>query len=663
MQFNLKLCDKSCESCLRRYIKKYKVRDKSKLELSCYGIPLSPVSDDLLGTVDVDEEFAVALYDPVVWARKMLDWHCLDPDGSVWKRKTQDGTLPANADPYNEKRAKAGKSIFHRPYQAEMLRCTSLNKVFRIGRQAGKTEVLCISMLHAIYTHKDFRVVLITPYSAQINLVFSRVMSMVRSSPLLSNSVARSVKGPNYTLELKNGSLIIGFTAGTSSKQEAGMARGQPANMLVFDEADYLAPGDIQSTLATTINFGEATVWMSSTPTGRREYFYDTCHDRLFREFHFASHVNPNWDERREKYFRSRYTREQYNHEINAAFGAQEEGVYQIEYVEAAQAPYEYSQMSPNPIWTYTIGVDWNEPKIGTSIAVVGYNPQDNRFYVVERHTVSRSRWNQLAACQKVAEVNRRWNACAVYVDWGHGSTNIEVLQEYGYNSLRTHGPNHPDARLRNIVKGYQFGGSVVIRDPWTKQEVKKAAKPFLVENSVRRFESGQIAYPASDENYTKQLLGYIIDRITDAGQPKYKMQNEEAGDHFLDAVNLALVGFTLEKTRFGKPIFSQDVGFVENFGKPKDEAPSLSTLTLFQKETREEKPTEGRAELLKANQDRITLAPVGRLPAANTKLESKVRVWAWDGFLRDEPPPTSRQVQGGRRRLQRRSRPRRVKI
>ena len=35
---------------------------------------------------------------------------------------------------------------------------------------------------------------------------------------------------------------------------------------------------------------------MSSTPSGKREKFYENCHSKKWKEFHFPSSINPNWN-------------------------------------------------------------------------------------------------------------------------------------------------------------------------------------------------------------------------------------------------------------------------------------------------------------------------------------------------------------------------------
>jgi replicative DNA helicase len=640
--FNLKQCNGLCHQCVKQYIDKHHLRKGEQFGIPCRGIPSQYIPDSILASLGEDPKAAIAMMDPVIWANVFLDWHCFDPDGAIWKRKTAENSL-SGLPPYIESEhadmVKKGKSIFHRPYQAEMLRCSSKRKIFRIGRQAGKTETLCVMIAYNIFTHENFAVEVIAPYQNQVDLIFGRLSDMIYSNKTLANSVAHNVKAPSYQIELNNESYVIGFTAGTRSGQEGASARGQTANMLVFDESDYLSSKDIDSALAVIINHPDATVWMSSTPTGRREKFYDSCQSRKYREFHYPSSINPNWNKELDDYYKEELTEDGYKHEILADFGEQEEGVYQLKYVEAAQANYSYEQMKPLPSWTYMVGVDWNDFKIGTTIAVVGFNPHDGLYYLVDKKIVSRAERTQLSACQKIAELNRMWNPAFIYVDQGYGATQIEVLHDYGGRSLQQLGPNHPDSRLRTIVKGFDFGGTQEIYDIFTKQPVKKPAKPFLVENSVRRFESLQFKYPKADKNYTDQLLGYIIDRVSVTGRPVYEAQNDTVGDHFIDAVNLALIAFTLEKSKFAKPVYSQAISFAPRFGagedQPKNDGPRDVVSSNY-------KPRSGRAETVTGNSG-ILQPSTGDMPASNNSGPNTTKIWDWPGFGHDAPRPTPR--------------------
>lgn len=657
-KLNILACDDACTSCIKAYKKKHNLHQGDSFKINCTGIPKQYVSASMLESIsDENTKSMLSMLDPVTWAAEVLDWHCIDPDGEIWKRKTLEGTLgevtPYIEDKYSEL-VKQGKSAYNRPYQVEMLRCTSKRKVFRIGRQCGKTETLCISILHSAFTHKEYRVVIITPYQTQIDLIFSRLSKLIGSSSTTKNSVKRYVKAPNYTIELHNGSVIRGFTAGTKSGGNADAVRGQKANMLVFDEADYLSSGDMASALAVITNYPDATVWMSSTPCGKREKFYEACKSPLYKEFYYPSWVNPLWSDDLEEFYRGEFTDIQYTHEVAADFGEQEQGVYQSAYVDDAMADYHYSEMSVNPdTYIYMMGVDWNDFKIGTTIAVVGYNPPTNTFKLVSRFVVQKEGWTQHAAIEKIIELNAYWNPAYIYVDRGFGSTQIEIMKKFGFDSVRdpNKGSAHPDARLHKIVKEYDFGSKVTIKDLFSKQDIDKPAKPFLVENSVRRFEQRQFQFSKYDTQLEAELRGYIIDHITSVGYPVYAQSDEKIGDHNLDAVNLALVGFTLQMSEFGKPVLEFGMAFVPpNVPKnPNDKQlilPKLGDNKNQKKPDSNFRPNMGRTKVLE------NPTSYQGAPAANTN-KNTGKIWSWPGFERDEPRPTRGNIGGPPRRVQ----------
>lgn len=896
---------------MRGYVEKHRLQKGDKFKIPCNGIPKEYIPEDVLETLGDDSEVALASQDIVTWAKYFLDWHCLDPDGEVWKEKTENGTLPPQTKAYNLAEAVAGKSPFHRPYQRTMLACTSRRKVFRLGRQcleqdefvytpsgpirvgevregtkilggtargvykfkddlyeieffnglkikangehpfyvdgkswvhtkdltlndwvefnqadrfnfddiatdpslgrlmgflasdghcptsfgqipswsrealqqfvigyfqgngyisshkrpkrsgfrseigfaignserkayefqfvlwklgitstikkewmkkskhwfyrilvcryndkqlllsfldkskypekfeefeqrqtyeqkslgitpcqngyiskiksikylgkgtvvgwetegnneivsycgmrthnSGKTTVLVITALFYMWNNENFNIVLIAPYQSQVDLIFNRLNQFIRANPLLYNSILRNVKGPNYQITLKNGSGVIGFTAGSKSAQDAGSARGQSASMLLLEEADMLSAGDINASLAVITNFPEAIVLVSSTPTGKRERYYEMCHDALMKEFYYPSQVNPNWTEDLENFYRSQLTEEGYKHEISALFSIQEEGVYQQKYIQAAQEDYQYGSFRPSPNWIYMFGVDWNDVKIGTTIAIIGWNANDKKFYLVDKEIISKSNMTQLAACQKIAELNRIWRPNYIYVDRGYGHAQIEMLHDFGGKALIRYGADHPDARLRNKVKGFDFGGNVEVFDLFTKEKIKKPAKPFLVENSVRRFENFEFKFPKDDIKLAQQLSGYIIERVSQSGRPIYAQQDTQAGgDHLIDAINLALAAFVLEETPWGKKTIDTDIKVSESL---------FSTLKSGSKEReiKIDRPP-GRLGILNSN-DNIIKDPSDKLPVVNAK-EKPAPLWDWPGFLRDAPRP-----------------------
>jgi replicative DNA helicase len=453
MTIDLNQCDKACFGCIKSYKKKHVLKPGQNFEIECNGIPADFIPSHILAGLPPGEHLqAKAMLDPVEWAAATLDWHCLDEDGSIWKRKNPDEyALWQSKNPGKEP---IHKSRYWRPYQAEMLRCSALQVVARIGRQVGKTESLVIKMLFNAFTkpgrpeNEGFKIIVITPFQAQIDMIFERLTTLIKTSPVIQNSIKRNVKAPNYTIELHNGSMIKGFTAGTKSGGNANAVRGQSGHMLVFDEADYLSSGDMDSALSIITNNPGAVTWMSSTPSGKRDKFYQTCHSKLWKEFYYPSHVNPMFDERKDKSFKEQLTAIGYKHEVLADFGEQEEGVFQNSYVQAARKSFKYGEYAYHHAWKYTVGVDWNDTKNGTTIAVLGLDPTRNKFVLVDRYIVSREGWTQLSACQKIAEVNRLWNPMAIYLDAGFGGTQWEVLRKFGFDAMSdpAKGPAHPDS-------------------------------------------------------------------------------------------------------------------------------------------------------------------------------------------------------------------------
>lgn len=656
MVLDLNQCDQVCFGCIKKYKTKHQLAKGQSFDVTCKGIPKDFIPLEVLASLQSTEHAAaISMMDPVAWAAETLDWHCFDPTGEVWKRKNPDEYI----DWMNNNPGKSilGHSRYHRPYQGEMLRCSSKRKVSRIGRQSGKTDTLVINALFHMFTKpgvpekEGFKIIIITPYQAQIEVIFNRIMQLLQGSPVTQNSLKRNVKAPIYTIELMNGSIIRGFTAGTKSGGNAGSVRGQTGNMLIFDEADYLSGGDIDSALSIITNHPNATVWMSSTPSGKREKFYDICNSKTWKEFHYPSSVNPMYSKQQDDLFRESLTDIGYKHEVLAEFGEQEEGVFQNVYVQAARKDFKYGQFAYNPTWKYTVGVDWNDTKNGTTIAVLGLNPHQNKFVLVDRYIVSRDGWTQLSACDKIAEVNRLWKPMAIYLDAGYGSTQYEVLRKFGFDSMRdpAKGPTHQDSKLPLVLKQYDFGSKVDTRDIFTGQPMSKEAKPFLIESTIRRFEAQDIEIPKEDTDLEAQLLGYVIDRVTPTGRPVYKASSPETGDHLLDAVMLSIMAFILEASPLGKARFENHISFSGQFGE-KQESLIYDGDTVIKpdlqhkREQAKEIQQPNRTRALPGTEEQLSLfKKQGDLPGSNLNKGPAVGTWSWNGFMRDEPRPQTR--------------------
>jgi hypothetical protein len=199
-----------------------------------------------------------------------------------------------NADPVAWARAKFNWEAYW--YQEEMMSCTGQKKVIRAGRRTGKTATIVMLTLWGIFTHKDWTVLVIAPYQSQVTKIFDEMEKLLNLNPELSKSIKRKTKNPQR-LELVNGSKVLGFSSGSKSASKSDKVRGQDANYIVIDEADYLDDQDLEAILAILASHPDCGLWASSTPTGRHAKFYQWCTDKNlgFKEFWYISQESNRW--------------------------------------------------------------------------------------------------------------------------------------------------------------------------------------------------------------------------------------------------------------------------------------------------------------------------------------------------------------------------------
>ena len=200
------------EECLRC---REKVMAKSKdgtFDVDCTGIfPAAYKLEMQSGKTltDAQRRAAESLLDPVGWANSVLDWQ---------PRISRDGI----------------------PYQATMLRCDAKRTVSRCGRRIGKSAVMTIDMLYNAITKSRQQILVVCPQKSHAQVIYERLTEHIDMSTDLKNSLKRSVKTPHAEIEFHNGSVIRLFTSGSKSGSEGQAVRGQTADKIYLDEADYL---------------------------------------------------------------------------------------------------------------------------------------------------------------------------------------------------------------------------------------------------------------------------------------------------------------------------------------------------------------------------------------------------------------------------------------
>lgn len=468
-----------------------------------------------------------------------------------------------------------------RDYQNKILQTGASAKqtVLRLGRRLGKTECMCILIWwHAFVQpnkgpNNQYDILIITPYETQIDLIFKRLKQLLDLSPELKASVKRDI---NQLIELQNGTVIKGLTAGTKSSSGAANTRGQRADIIILDEVDYMGEDDITNIINIRNEAPERIkIIAASTPSGRRASFYRWCvgtPTNGWREVYAPSTVNPeilkvNTDTGKTylEELKEELTEIRYIQEVMAEFGEEEAGVYQKKHVDQAvelgkklDIIYQQGESRVAKRGPRILGVDWD--KYGSSTNMVGVELIKDLgvFAPFHRTEIPRTEFTYDVAVKKIIELNALHDYDYIYVDAGHGEMQIEQLKLYGHE--------HPETGLHKKVVRVNFSEKVTVRDPITKIREKKDIKPFMVNNTVLLFERGQFAFQPDDKAMIKQFEDYYVEKFGTNGRPVYTSENE----HIHDCIILAVHGFNMKFNDMFKVRHASIIGKIEAFSQKK---------------------------------------------------------------------------------------------
>ncbi len=457
--------------------------------------------------------------------------------------------LMINADPVAWSYKNFGWTA--RWYQEEVMSCTAQKKVVRAGRRTGKTAAIVMLILWGIYTHANWSVLVIAPFQSQVTKIFDEIEKMLALSPVLASSIKRQTKNPQR-LDLVNGSKVLGFSSGAKSATKSDKVRGQDANLIVLDEADYLDDPDLEAILAILASHPDCALWASSTPTGRHAKFYQWCTDKNlgFKEFHYISAESPSWTDEAEEFFRTNFEAVSFEHEFFAEFGLQLAGVFRNDLVDRAIVDYPLPQPRSSPYSRVVMGVDWNGAKNGVHIVVTEY--MNGKYKLLNKTVVKDEQFTQHSSIDAILKLDKEYRCNYIYVDEGYGRVQVEMLHKMGMQD--------PSTGLARRVVPYAFNKAVEIRDPKTGTINKKPSKPFLVNMTAFQLEEDRLILPLSEDTQhlvnskegeatgkqtglVQQMRNFAIDRVSSLGLPTYT----QGDDHTLFAYMLSIIGFVME--------------------------------------------------------------------------------------------------------------------
>ena len=544
-----------CVSCINYYKKLYEegitkqefpflYKEKGKTISSCkydYKLVTKKITRNLFDS-DEDYDEALRVADPVTWAYTELGW---EP----------------------------------RWYQEEILGCSNQFKAIRAGRRVGKTASIAVLILWYSMTNSNFKTLVVCPYIAQVTKIFENIKELISRSPDISNSIANMTKNPNV-ISFNNGSIIKGFAMGGASGGKSDQVRGQDADLIAIDEADFIADEDLEVVMAILTSNKLTKVIASSTPRGLRSRLYKWTHqkDDFWKEFWYISSEGPSWDEKIENFYKSMYSEGGFAREFLAEFGSEAAGVFKPKDLQKALQDYTYEECEYNPQCRYTIGVDWNKIT-GTHICVIespkNYGETGKFYYkLVDKKIIRRSEHTQLSAIRAILELDKKWKAEYVYCDAGYGHTQIEIIHS---EDLRS-----PANTYKKRVKAIDMGSNTIMYDPISKQEISKPVKPFMVYTVAAQVERGFVVLPR-DEDTTAQIIpeeiefanigvvqqarNFKVEKVSQAGRETFSQDYE----HTLTAWMLAIYAQLMEFGDYQKREYDSTIAQTGPIGVPKE--------------------------------------------------------------------------------------------
>jgi DNA polymerase III delta prime subunit len=485
------------------------------------------------------EKQSKIIMDPVAWGEKYLR----DPDAPGkslklrWYQKQIIGTQPEAVD-YDEN---TGKFVFERN-----------KKVYRMARRMGKTVALAVEALWRAFTHSDQKILIITPYKSQVMVIFEKLEKLIGSG--IVDGSLKTKRYKSFKLVFTNGSQIQGYTANVAAGARAAESiRGEGANVLIIDEVDYIPDHAIDAIMAIFSERTDAEIIVSSTPSGKRGFYYNICTQAKkleWEHFHFQYKDSPVYNVKKDKELKDTMTTEGYCHEIMSNFGEEVATVFRHEDIDASLTNYFYKDTDVivqgkikkykgtlnqyNSNNTYIMGVDWNMI-FGVAVIILEYIKDEDKYRIWYEHRINKKEMSQTTAVKWIIDFHNTYKMNWIYVDKGYGEVQIELLYAYG--------KRNPITQLHKIVKPVDFAGNVEIFNNITKKEEKKRLKYFAVNEIHTLLANGLLILPFISDDKDKlvgQLREYRVKSSTKTGEPLFVDEN----DHFIAALMCSCYGF-----------------------------------------------------------------------------------------------------------------------
>lgn len=163
------------------------------------------------------------------------------------------------------------------PYQKSFLDAkgpgSSERRLFVAGRQVGKSRSASWFAIWYAVTHDNVNVLILAKAQRQSMELFNTLKKELRTSDAKDEwGIPRETR---TEIEFENGSRILCLPTGNTGSN----IRGYSADLLMVDEAAFVPDEIFQEVLSPMLAVGDNTFVMTSTPLGRKGYFYERYRD------------------------------------------------------------------------------------------------------------------------------------------------------------------------------------------------------------------------------------------------------------------------------------------------------------------------------------------------------------------------------------------------
>ena len=178
------------------------------------------------------------------------------------------------------------------PWQADMLRSESHQRILLCCRQAGKSTVSALLALHTALYRPPALVLLLSPSLRQSQELYRKVRSDFRALGTMAPGV---VEETALRLELANGSRIVSLPG-----KESTIRGFSGTNLLIVDEAARV-PDELYHAVRPMLAVSGGSLVLLSTPFGKRGFFWHEWADggqdwhRVMVTAHQCPRIDPHW--------------------------------------------------------------------------------------------------------------------------------------------------------------------------------------------------------------------------------------------------------------------------------------------------------------------------------------------------------------------------------